>query len=109
MSAQEEKEPENTAPDARIWVNIGEFRVLGIGQLRAYLPEDPDRPGKPDRNTDSVRFDMVHPVTELGIAVVTGVETEAPTWTTVPDAWSTTVRKTVVAKVLLLKHVGEVA
>lgn len=109
MSAQDDKEPEGMATDAPVWVNIGEFRVLGIGQLRAYLAEDPDQPGKPDRNTDSVRFDIVHPVTELGIAVVTGVETEEPAWTTVPDAWSITARKTVVSKALLLKHVGEVS
>jgi hypothetical protein len=104
MSTQEQKEPEGMATDAPVWVSIGEFRVVGVGQLRAYLPESSEQTGAPDPSADSARYSIVHPVSQAGIAVVTGLDTEQPVWEHAPDEWTLEQRTEAVDKMLQLRR-----
>jgi hypothetical protein len=96
-------EPEGTAADAPVWVSIGEFRVAGVGQLRAYLPERWNETDPPAPSPDSARYSIVHPVSQGGIAQVTGLDTEKPVWNRAPDEWTALQKSEAVEKTRQLR------
>jgi hypothetical protein len=96
-------EPEDMATDAPVWVSIGEFRVAGVGQLRAYLPERWDETDIPGPSADSARYNIVHPVSQGGIAMVTGLDAEKPVWEHAPDEWTAQQKSEAVEKTRQLK------
>jgi len=89
------------------WVCIGEIVVKGVGQLRAYLPVDPAQPGKADHTANRVSYSSVHPEMRPGVALVTGLDSEAPVWELCPDDWSGDAKQAAVDKALQLKRPAE--
>lgn len=83
-------------------VNIGEFWLEGIGLFKAYLPEDPNHPRRPDLASERVTFSQIHPEIRTKMAVVKDLSAE-PDWEVRPD-WSERAQDDALAKTRQLRR-----